>query len=240
MVVHAGPPFTVRLRRTSMLMTDKESFGGSWADLDLVCPVVYSRVDFSPGMCIGILCKPADRQIAGKIMAGELVPVWNVSYFDKDLAWNVMHLFAGAYEGWLRAMWWLQQANLGHSFATHTSIDGCPTVMKMTLSPPCPSWSRGGKHSGLATDEGFCFLDAIEHVSRVRPVLALFECSDGLEAHHHWRVISAAMQLAGYRKVWSQDVAIHQLTCNHRTRWLAIWARMDVPACRLFALSTVV
>ena len=80
----------------------------------------------------------------------------------------------------------------------------------MTLSPPCPSWSRGGKHSGLATDEGFCFLDAVEHVSRVRPVLALFECSDGIEAHPHWRVLSAAMQLAGYCKLGSQDVAVHQ------------------------------
>lgn len=172
------------------------------------------------------------------------------------LAWYSTHLFAGAYEGWLRAMRWLQQTNLGHSFATHTSVDWCPDVMKtwsfnhqrevfespihesfdptetyvgiladiseitlvratsnksnlmMTLSPPCTSWSRGGKHSGLATDEGFCFLDAIEHVARVRPILALFDCSDGIEAHPHWRALSAALQLAGYRKVWSQDVAI--------------------------------
>lgn len=73
-------------------------------------------------------------------------------------------------------------------------------------------------------------LDAIEHLCRVRPVLALFECSDGIEAHPHWRVLSAAMQLAGYKKIWSQDVAIHQLTSNHRTRWLAIWARNDIPS----------
>ena len=70
----------------------------------------------------------------------------------------------------------------------------------MTLSPPCPSWSKGGKHSGLATDEGFCFLDAVEHMSRVRPIIALLECSDGIEAHPHWRVLSAAMQLAGISK----------------------------------------
>lgn len=165
----------------------------------------------------------------------------------------------------MRAMWWLQQANLGHSFATHTSVDWCSDVMRtwsynhrkeflscpilesyhslevyngiladisertllratsnksnllMTLSPPCPGWSRGGKHSGLATDEGFCFLDSIEHLCRVRPVLALFECSDGLEAHPHWRVISAAMQLVGYRRIWSQDVAMHQITSNQST-----------------------
>ena len=175
-------------------------------------------------------------------------------------------------------MWWLQQANHGHSFATHTSVDWCPQVMKswsynhglphlstpigpsfaptdahngiladvgdpsllratshksnlmMTLSPPCPSWSKGGKHSGLATDEGFCFLDAVEHMSRVRPIIALFECSDGIEAHPHWRVLSAALQLAGYKQAWSQDVAIHQLTGNYRTRWLAVWIRKDISA----------
>ena len=63
---------------------------------------------------------------------------------------------------------------------------------------------------------------------RARPVLALFECSDGIEAHPHWRVLSAAMQLAGYQRLWSQDVAMHQLTGNHRTRWLAVWSRHDV------------
>lgn len=195
------------------------------------------------------------------MIADDTVPIWNISTFERCLAWNVTHLFSGAYEGWLRAMWWLQQANIGLSFATHTSVDWCPDVMKTwsfnhgkefmscpvpvnfastevfngfladisdrTL-PPCPSWSRGGKHSGLATDEGFCFLDAIEHVARTRPDLALFECSDGIEAHPHWRVLTAALQLAGYQKLWSQDVAIHQLTGNHRTRWLAVWARHDV------------
>lgn len=52
--------------------------------------------------------------------------------------------------------------------------------------------------------------------------------SDGLEAHPHWRALSAALQLAGYRKIWSQDLAIHQLTGNHRTRWLSAWCRKDV------------
>ena len=236
----AGPPPTVHLRRLPMLVNDPESQKGNWDTWDLVCPTSHDRVDFSIGMQIGILAKPFDRQALGKVVASEDVPIWNVPSFHQDLPWNVSHLFSGAYEGWLRAMWWLQQANLGHSFATHTSVDWCPQVMKswsynhghqhfrapiatsfdsreactgiladisepsilratsnklnllMTLSPPCPSWSKGGKNSGLATDEGFCFLDAVEHVSRVRPILALFECSDGLEAHPHWRVLSSA------------------------------------------------
>ena len=273
-----GPPFCVSLRRVSLLMTsDAMPSGAQWEHFDLICPVEHKRVDFAPGMLIGIHTKSVNRSEPCKVVADESVPVWNISSFDRCLAWNVTHLFAGAYEGWLRSMWWAQQANLGLSFATHTSADWCPEVMKtwgynhgrpvqqcpipvtynpvesingiladisdltllrasanksnllMTLSPPCPSWSRGGKHSGLATDEGFCFLDAIEHVARVRPVLALFECSDGIEGHPHWRVLSAAMQLAGYSKVWSQDVAIHQITSNFRTRWIAVWVRHDIP-----------
>ena len=104
-------------------MNDPESQKGSWDTWDLVCPVTHDRVDFTVGMQIGILTKPFDRQALGKIVASECVPVWNLSSFHQDFPWNVSHLFSGAYEGWLRAMWWLQQANLGHSFATHTSVD---------------------------------------------------------------------------------------------------------------------
>ena len=268
-------PLHVQVHRTSMLLND-EGVGDMWPHFDLICPIKHDRVDLSVGMRIGVHVQPHHRLQTGKIIADATVPLWNLPQFDKHLAWNVSHLFAGAYEGWLRAMWWLQQANLGYSFATHTSVDWCPEVMKtwsfnhghdvqkapievgynslkvfngicadisettlpratsnksnlvMTLSPPCPSWSRGGRNSGLATDEGFCFLDAIHHVAKVRPVLAIFECSDGIEAHQHWRALSAALQLSGYKKIWSQDVAIHQLTGNHRNRWLAVWARQDV------------
>ena len=273
-------PLQVHVRRASMLMNE-EDVGDVWPSFDLICPVKHERVDLSVGMKIGVQVQPCHRQHDGKIIADASVPLWNVSSFDKHLAWNVSHLFAGAYEGWLRAMWWLQQANQGFSVSTHTCVDWCPEVMKtwsfnhgqevhkapievgfnpheafngicsdvseltlpratfnksnlvMTLSPPCPSWSRGGRNSGLATDEGFCFLDAIHHVAKVRPVLALFECSDGIEAHQHWRALSAAMQLSGYKKLWSQDVAIHQLTGNHRNRWLAVWARQDLECHKL-------
>lgn len=270
-----GPPLRVDMRRTSMLL-DPVADHEDWATFQFICPDVHERVDFSAGMWVGALVQPHQRLANCQVYADQAMPLWNVSHHDKHLAWNVSHLFAGAYEGWLRSMWWLQQANLGHVFATHTSVDWCPKVMKtwsfnhgrdhlkspitaafnstevftgiladisdqsllratshklnliMTLSPPCPSWSRGGKHSGLASDEGFCFLDSIEHVARVRPILALFECSDGLEAHPHWRALSAALQLAGYRKIWSQDLAVHQLTSNHRTRWLSAWGRKDI------------
>ena len=271
-----GSPSRTKVRRTSMLLQKDECLDHSWPTFDLLCTAEHCKVDLSPGMWIGLVVKPHQRHDDACIVAVENVPVWNLPAYHSSLAWQVSHLFCGAYEGWLRAMWWLQNANLGFAFASHVSVDWCPEVMKtwsynhkqevltcpirvdfnptgpyvgiladindvtvlratssksnllMTLSPPCPSWSRGGKNSGLAADEGFCFLDAIVHVARVRPILALFECSDGLEAHPHWRVLSAALQLAGYQRLWSQDVAMHQLTGNHRTRWLAVWSRQDV------------
>ena len=272
-----GPPPCVSLRRAALLTSEEVHQDDQWGTFDVALPVEHKRVDFTPGMILGVYTKPANRAAPCKVVADDSVPIWNISSFDRCLAWNVTHLFAGAYEGWLRAMWWLQQAIVGVCFATHTSVDwsleamktwefnhGCtahagpvpvsfnpttkingitvdisePTLLRasanksnllMTLSPPCPSWSKGGKNSGLATDEGFCFLDAIEHISRVRPVIAIFECSDGIEAHPHWRILSAALQLAGYHKMWSQDLAIHQLTSNYRTRWLAVWVRNDIP-----------
>ena len=277
-VVHVlgGPPQCVHVRRTSMLFQDDKLAKDGWENFEICCQADHSRVDFTPGMFLGILTKPSHRSRVGKMIADEQVLIWNISMLGLNVAWNASHLFSGAYEGWLRSMSWLQQANVGQAFASHTSIDWCPEVMRtwaynhnkefwcgpvkesynptdvyngilanisdpsilrassnksnlvMTLSPPCPSWSKGGKNSGLATEEGFLFLDAILHVARCRPILALFECSDGIEAHPHWRALSAGLQLAGYVKLWSQDVAIHQLTGNHRTRWLAVWARRDV------------
>ena len=223
-------PLHVQICRKSMLLQDV-IVRDEWSQFDLMCSGSHQRVDFTEGMWIGVYVKSSQCTQAGRIQADESVPIWNLPQLDKHLAWNASHLFAGAYEGWLRAMWWLQQANLGYSFATHTSVDWSADVLMswsfnhghkvrqipigadynpqetftgihadisevtllratshksnlvMTLSPPCPSWSRGGRHSGLATDEGFCFLDATQHITRVRPLLAIFECSDGIEAH---------------------------------------------------------
>ena len=52
---HEGPPFSAKVHRTSMLMQADETLGGSWTDFDLVCPVAHQRVDFAPGMWLGVL-----------------------------------------------------------------------------------------------------------------------------------------------------------------------------------------
>ena len=125
-----GSPPCVSLRRTALLTSGVVHQDDHWGTFTLALPVEHKRVDFAPGMLIGVYTKPANRTEPCKIVADESVPVWNISSFDSCLAWNVTHLFAGAYEGWLRAMWWAQQANIGVSFATHTSVDWCPEVMK--------------------------------------------------------------------------------------------------------------
>lgn len=136
------------------------------------------------------------RPSTGKVCVDQTVPLWNLPQYHKDMPWNVAHLFSRAYEGWLRAMSWLQDANQGLGFATDVSDDWNSQVMQMwtrnhhldyiqcpipvdldkkvytgvladvsdrllpratshssnllaTCSPPCPSWSRGGKNIGV-------------------------------------------------------------------------------------------
>ena len=268
-------PRTVMVHRTNMLL-DKVDIGDEWSTFELVCDVVHTKVDLAVGAWIGVHVDALHHTSNGKIRVDQTVPLWNLPQYHKDMPWNVAHLFSGAYEGWLRAMFWLQGSNQSRSFATHVSVDWNVQVMNTwkcnhqmdyiqspipvdfdfkkayigvladvgdkflprvtsnvsnlltTCSPPCPSWSRGGKNSGLASDEGYCFLDGILHLCKTCPIAALFECSDDIEAHSHWRALSAGLQLAGYRCFWSQDVALHQLTGNHRTRWLAVWLRLDI------------
>ena len=62
--------------------------GSLWADIDLVRPVAHTRVDFTPGMWVGCLSKPANRPVGGVVHADAPIAVWNVSLFERHLAWN--------------------------------------------------------------------------------------------------------------------------------------------------------
>ena len=52
--VHYEPTMRVRLRRTSLLLGDEVPQSGKWETFDIVCSVTHPRVDFSPGMLVGI------------------------------------------------------------------------------------------------------------------------------------------------------------------------------------------
>ena len=98
----------------------------------------------------------------------------------------------------------------------------------MTLSPPCVSWSRGGKMGGLDCPSGFAAFESVLLIELQQPLLVFFECADEMATHPHFVLLQTVLKLIGYIPIWQQIVPLHQLTHNARTRWLAVWKRFDV------------
>ena len=98
----------------------------------------------------------------------------------------------------------------------------------LSASPPCQSWSLGGKKTGLHSENGICFIECINSVRWVRPIVLLLECSDQVPRHKHYEVIKVCLSYAGYKHHWSQVVSLDGLTGMVRTRWLGVWIRQDV------------
>ena len=105
-----------------------------------------------------------------------------------------------------------------------------PYNMICTISPPCVSWSLGGKGGGFDSPHGVALLEAIEQVFATQPIVAMFECADAIKSHHHFPVFGALMNHLGFKQVWEQLLPYHLLANHHRTRWLSIWVRCDIPA----------
>ena len=99
-----------------------------------------------------------------------------------------------------------------------------------TMSPPCISWSRGGRGRGLMCDAGFAFQEAIEIISITQPLAVFGECADLTPSHPHFPLLDASFRVLGYKCIWHQVVPMHTLSHNMRTRWLFAWTRNDVPA----------
>ena len=97
-----------------------------------------------------------------------------------------------------------------------------------TASPPCVSWSRGGKLFGMDCPQGFAAFETILLIELQQPMLVFFECADETVSHQHFPLLQNALKLIGYVQIWQQIVPLHQLTHNARTRWLAVWKRFDM------------
>ena len=97
----------------------------------------------------------------------------------------------------------------------------------MTISPPCQSWSRGGRSTGVESQNGLTFLQTILAIRLVRPVVVPTECADKTPQHDHYKILKLAFRLAGYKCVWSTISTFEDLSSNVRTRWLAVWVRLD-------------
>ena len=109
-------------------------------------------------------------------------------------------------------------------------VHRCQVNLMCTLSPPCQSWSKGGKSLGLMDPNGWSFVAGLEQVFMLQPILACAECVDELASHVHFKLVQCIATLFGYRMIWSQIVPYHELAHHCRTRWLCVWVRADVTA----------
>ncbi|CAK9094328.1 Uncharacterized protein SCF082_LOCUS44343 [Durusdinium trenchii] len=156
---------------------------------------------------------------------------------------HLLHLFAGAYSGWSRAVHWLAKTLDQVEVATELFIDNDPKIMgvwscqtgmrhhhgKMTSKTPIDLASKaGGRKLGLNCCEGFAMAETAKIVEIQQPLLIFLEGADTTISHDHFPLVECMLSIIGYRKVWDQVVSQHTLSNNQRTRWLAVWARADL------------
>ena len=103
-----------------------------------------------------------------------------------------------------------------------------PVNMVFTASPPCQTWSSGGRKFGLEAENGMTFMQVVHGVKWVRPVCCLLECSDTVPGHAHYIVIQKAFKYIGYKQCWSQIIPLHNFTGMKRSRWISLFIRLDV------------
>ena len=106
----------------------------------------------------------------------------------------------------------------------------CQVNLLCTLSPPCQSWSKGGRSCGLLDDNGWAFVAGLEQVFTLQPVLACAECVDELASHAHFKLVQCIASMFGFKTLWSQIVPYHELADHCRARWLCVWIRADIAA----------
>ena len=126
---------------------------------------------------------------------------------------------------------WNPAAHVGiHALASDFTVlhlsANCSNLI-MTLSPPCPTWSRGGRSQALSHPGGWAFVESLELALIAQPNFISAECVDEIVFHPHFAFVQEILQRIGYCRVFSQNVN-HHLVSNHmRNRWLATWVRHD-------------
>ena len=100
-----------------------------------------------------------------------------------------------------------------------------------TASPPCVSWSRGGKQRALQCEEGWAFIDGIVCAFRAQACVLTLECADEFKKDPQAKLVLGLLDFLGYRRIWDQIVTYHHVADCFRTRWLSAWSRSDIAAC---------
>ena len=106
-----------------------------------------------------------------------------------------------------------------------------------TASFPCQPFSRGGKMTGLDTQDGRALLYVLKRARIFQPLAICLENVDGFDRHPHRRFIMNFIQWAGYRKVWSQVQNLNVVSPTSRARWLGVFVRKDIDALQSFGAN---
>ena len=107
----------------------------------------------------------------------------------------------------------------------HLIANSANTVV--TLSPPCPTWSKGGRSQGLNHPNGWAFVEAIETCAVLQANIVVVECVDEIMHHPHFCFVDALFKQFGFVRIFQQCTPHHHLANHMRTRWLAAWIRCD-------------
>lgn len=100
----------------------------------------------------------------------------------------------------------------------------------VTLSPPCPTWSRAGESQGLCHEGGWAFMEALQLCFVIQPVFIAAECVEDITTHPHFGYIQDFLAKIGYAVICNQVTSHHQVSNHSRSRWLCTWVRKDIDA----------
>ena len=111
-----------------------------------------------------------------------------------------------------------------------TILEACRSQANLlnTMSPPCQSWSKGGKRAGLEDANGRAFLDALVQNFGLQSLAIAAECADDVVSHPQFKLVKSLAHALGFKLVWDQVTPYHPLTTHARSRWLGVWVRADV------------
>ena len=105
-------------------------------------------------------------------------------------------------------------------------VANCANTL-VTLSPPCPTWSKGGRSQGLNHPNGWAFVHAIETCVALQANIVVAECVDEIMQHEHFGFIDLLFKQFGFVRIFQQSTPHHHFANHMRTRWLAAWIRSD-------------
>ena len=98
-----------------------------------------------------------------------------------------------------------------------------------TISAPCGPWSKAGAETGLASQNGLVFAEAVAVLRWIRPRIILMENVPGFPCHPHSKLILQQLKAAGYRVRWCKVIDVAAWTCVQRNRWLCVATLLNDP-----------